>query len=203
MSRSRSAATTTWSSSPTAWRAVNFYGIKVNNRTYDCAELGPMRRRDSGVIVERGLWEVHRDPYEVSYVGVRNHRGDGGWVRATWKYLNRAPVPFGDLAWDHVSHQLPKATEEELAQAVADLLTRANVGPDQPSAKKPRKAKAEKTDRRVAARTKATPTAAPAPQAPATQHDPASEEPEGDEETLAEVIPLGLFDPLEDPWKRL
>jgi hypothetical protein len=188
---------------PAAWRAVNSYGIKVNNRTYDSPELGPMRRRDSGVTAKRGLWEVHRDPYDVSYVWVRDHRTGGGWIRATWKYLNRAPVPFGDLAWDHVSHQLPKATEEELAQAVADLLTRAHAGPDQPPATKPRKAKADKADRRVAARTKATTTATPAPPAPAAQHEAAPEEPEEDEDTLAEVIPLGLFDPLEDPWKRL
>ncbi|MFB7668355.1 Mu transposase C-terminal domain-containing protein [Kitasatospora sp. NPDC056138] len=188
---------------PAAWRAVNSYGIKINNRTYDSPELGPMRRRDSGVTAKRGLWEVHRDPYDVSYVWVRDHRGASGWVRATWKHLNRAPVPFGDLAWDHVSHQLPRATEEELAQAVADLLTRAHAGPDQPPSKKPRRGKADKADRRVAARTKATTMAAPAPPAAATQHEPAPEDLVEGEDTLAEVIPLGLFDPLEDPWKRL
>ncbi|MFJ5104935.1 Mu transposase C-terminal domain-containing protein [Streptomyces sp. NPDC088554] len=187
---------------PAAWRAVNSYGIKVNNRTYDSPELGPMRRRDSGVTAKRGLWEVHRDPYDASYVWVRDHRAGGGWVKATWKHLNRAPVPFGDLAWDHVSHQLPKATEEELAQAVADLLARAHAGPARPPEKKPRKAKADKADRRVAARTKAATAATPAPLLE-PQHEAAPEEPEEDEDTLAEVIPLGLFDPLEDPWKRL
>ncbi|WP_443050839.1 hypothetical protein [Streptomyces sp. H27-D2] len=54
-----------------------------------------MRRQVSGVVAKRGLWEVHRDPYDVSRVWVRNHRGNGEWVQATWKYLNRAPVPFG------------------------------------------------------------------------------------------------------------
>ncbi|TLQ47141.1 Mu transposase C-terminal domain-containing protein [Streptomyces marianii] len=185
---------------PAAWRAVNSYGIRINNRTYDAPELGPMRRRDSGVTAKRGLWEVHRDPYDVSRVWVRNHRGEGEWVQATWKYLNRAPVPFGDLAWDHVSHQLPKATEEELAAAVSALLTRAHAGPDQPAAKK-RKAKPSKADRRVAARTKATaPAAAKPPPRPETQ--PLPEPPVEDEETMAEVIPLGIFDPLEDPWRR-
>lgn len=188
---------------PAAWRAVNSYGIRINNRTYDSPELGPMRRGDSGVTAQRGLWEVHRDPYDVSYVWVRDHRGGGGWVRATWKYLNRAPAPFGDLAWDHVSHQLPKATEEELTQAVADLLTRAHAGPDRPAAKKPRNAKVVKADSRVAARTKATPATTPAQLDTAPQHEPAPEDPAEDEDTLAEVIPLGLFDPLEDPWKRL
>ncbi len=52
-----------------------------------------MRRRDSGITAKRGLWEVHRDPYDVSRVWVRNHRGDGEWIQATWKYLNRTPVP--------------------------------------------------------------------------------------------------------------
>ncbi|WP_018571182.1 Mu transposase C-terminal domain-containing protein [Streptomyces sp. PsTaAH-124] len=188
---------------PAAWRAVNSYGIRINNRTYDAPELGPMRRRDSGITAKRGLWEVHRDPYDVSRVWVRNHRGGGEWVQATWKYLNRAPVPFGDLAWDHVSHQLPKATEEELAEAVAALLTRAHAGPARPTAKKNRKAATAKKDRRVAARTKATtPTAATTPPPPSTQNEPAPHEPAEDDETMAEVIPLGLFDPLEDPWKR-
>ncbi|WP_030948241.1 Mu transposase C-terminal domain-containing protein [Streptomyces sp. NRRL S-646] len=188
---------------PAAWRAVNSYGIRINNRTYDAPELGPMRRRDSGITAKRGLWEVHRDPYDVSRVWVRNHRGDGEWVQATWKYLNRAPVPFGDLAWDHVSHQLPKATEEELAEAVAALLTRAHAGPTRPTAKKSRKVATAKKDRRVAARTKATtPTAATTPPPTSTQDEPALHEPAEDEETMAEVIPLGLFDPLEDPWKR-
>ncbi|AEN08715.1 MULTISPECIES: Mu transposase C-terminal domain-containing protein [unclassified Streptomyces] len=188
---------------PAAWRAVNSYGIRINNRTYDAPELGPMRRRDSGITAKRGLWEVHRDPYDVSRVWVRNHRGSGEWVQATWKYLNRAPVPFGDLAWDHVSHQLPKATEEELAEAVAALLTRAHAGPDRPTAKKSRKAATAKKDRRVAARTKATtPTAAATPPPPSTQNELAPHESAEGDETMAEVIPLGLFDPLEDPWKR-
>ncbi|GAA2126820.1 DDE-type integrase/transposase/recombinase [Kitasatospora saccharophila] len=186
---------------PAAWRAVNSYGVRINNRTYDSPELGPMRLRDSGVTAKRGLWEVHRDPYDASRVWVRDHRGDGGWVQATWKYLNRAPVPFGDLAWDHVSHQLPKATEEELAQAVADLLTRAHAGPNRSAAsKKDRKPGPAKAERRVAARTKAAPPTIPSP----AVEVPRQLEPEapGDDGDLAEVIPLGLFNPLEDPWRR-
>ena len=187
---------------PAEWRVVNDYGIRIKNRIYDSVELDDrgMRRRDSGVAAKRGLWEIHRDPYDASRIWVRDHRGDGSWVQATWKHLNRVPVPFGDLAWDHVSHQMPKATEQEIADAVAALLTRAHAGPEA--------GKATKRDRRVAARTKATspttptppPVTAPAPQqaAPpqAAVDDPAQEE------TLAKVIPLGLFDPLEDPWRR-
>ncbi|MER6530263.1 Mu transposase C-terminal domain-containing protein [Streptomyces sp. NPDC001508] len=191
---------------PAAWRAVNAYGIRINNRTYDAPELGPMRRRHSGVAAKRGLWEVHRDPYDVSRVWVRNHRGDGEWVQATWKYLNRAPIPFGDLAWDHVSHQLPKATEEELAEAVAALLTRAHGGPVQAvEGKKAKRSKPSKRDRQVTARTRATAPAAltpPPDPSPVTADELAEEEQPEDEEPMADVIPLGLFDPREDPWRR-
>lgn len=179
---------------PAEWRVVNDYGIRIKNRTYDSTELGPMRRQDSGVRAKRGLWEVHRDPYDVSRIWVRNHRGDGEWVPATWKYLNRVPVPFGDLAWDHISHQLPRATEAEIADAVAALLTRAHAGPQTEQGSKP-----SKRDRRVAARTKAAGRVTPDAPELETPREDLSDEPE---ETLAEVIPLGLFDPLEDPWKR-
>jgi hypothetical protein len=86
---------------------------------------------------------------------------------------------------------------------VAALLTRAHAGPARPAAKKSRKAATAKKDRRVAACTKATtPTPATTPPPTNTQDEPAPHEPAVDEETMAEVIPLGLFDPLEDPWKR-
>ena len=68
-----------------------------------------------------------------------------------WKHLDRAPVPFGELAWDHAPRSLGRdATEEQIAGAVAALLRRANRGPDDQE-----KPKMSKRDRRVAARTKA------------------------------------------------
>lgn len=188
---------------PADWRVVNDYGIRIKNRTYDSDDLGPMRRQHSGVTAKRGLWEIHRDPYDVSRIWVRNHRGGDEWVQATWKHLHRAPVPFGDLAWDHVSHQLPKATELEIADAVAVLLTRSHAGPEPGE----RSAKPTRRDRRVAARTKAAGPSTPLPPAasgPPTLLPEPAETPEdsAENETLAEVIPLGLFDPLEDPWRR-
>ncbi|MFG3361871.1 Mu transposase C-terminal domain-containing protein [Streptomyces griseofuscus] len=178
---------------PAEWRAVNEYGIRIKNRTYDSPELGRMRRQASGIMAKRGLWEVHHDPYDVSRIWVRDHRGDNSWVQATWKHLDRVPVPFGNLAWDHVSGKLPRATETEIADAVAALLTRAHAGPEPKQGSKP-----GKRDRRVVARTKAAGPLTPAA-VPSTQAEPEQEE---SEDSLAEVIPLGLFDPLEDPWKR-
>ena len=133
---------------PASWRAVNAYGIKLARRSYDSEQLNPLRLQPSGVREKKNLHEVRHDPYDVSRIHVR---GPDGWITVFWKHLHRAPVPFGELAWDHARRSLGKgATEEQIADAVAALLRRANAGPD-----KQEKPKMSKRDRRVAARTKA------------------------------------------------
>ena len=60
-------------------------------------------------------------------------RGPGGWITCYWRHLDRVPVPFGELAWDHARRQLAAdghaATEQQIADAVAALLRRAYQGP--------------------------------------------------------------------------
>ncbi|OEV06080.1 integrase [Streptomyces oceani] len=181
---------------PSTWRAVNDYGIRIKRRTYDAPGL--IRRQHSGVVEKKGLWEVHHDPHDISRIWVRNHHGEGEWIEAAWKHLCHTPVPFGELAWDHAAQGLPKGTEAEIAEAAAALLTRAHAGPAQAGAGKPKKR--TRRERQVAARTKATPPI-PTP-APVTEPNPAPEAVAEEEAPLAKVIPLGLFDPLADPWKR-
>ena len=77
-----------------------------------------------------------------------------------WKHLRRVPVPFGELAWDHVRASLPKATEEELADAVAALLDRAHTGPDTGQS------------HALAQPPSATGVSLPAPEPPARRHHP-------------------------------
>ena len=208
---------------PAVWRAVNAYGVKISHRTYDAAELNPIRQQLSGV--RDGRWEVHRDPYDVSKVFVR---GPGGWITCLWKYLDRVPAPFGELAWDHVSGQLAgqgrgDASELERAEAVDELLRRAYHGPpaqdpqteqgpaDGVTARpRPRGTRPAARDRRVAARTRATsardtagtdrPAAGPAAAAPAGEAAPCT--PPQDDQPVAKVIPLGIFDPFEEARKR-
>jgi hypothetical protein len=180
---------------PARWQAINAYGIRIKYRTYDDEALNPLRRQPSGVKEKKDLWEIHHDPYDVSRIWVRNHR-DGRWITAFWKHLHRVPTPFGELAWDHARQAMPKATEEELADAVAALLRRANQGPDTTGEPKP-----SKRDRRVAARTRATsPPVADTPPMPATEYDQPN--PPADHEPLAKVIPLGIFDPFAEAQKR-
>ena len=196
---------------PAIWRAVNAYGIKISHRTYDAAELNPIRQQKSGVAARKGLWEVRHDPYDVSRVFVR---GPGGWITCPWKYLGKVPFPFGELAWDHVSGRLAgqgrgDATELERAQAVDDLLRRAYHGPpDDPgtgAAGAPRARRPSARDRRVAARTRAATAAAsrvPAGPVPDTTGD-APETPQQDSgEPVAKVIPLGIFNAHEEAKKR-
>ena len=180
---------------PVRWQAINSYGIKINHRVYDSAELNPWRRQPSGVSAKKNLWEVHHDPYDVAQIWVRNHR-QGGWITATWKHLNSVPAPFGELAWDHARQQLAaqgrQATEAEIAQAVSALLQRADRGPapDGEPTNKP-----SKREQRVAARTKATAAPSwPRPEPPAPAHENVDNVEDADTEPLAEVVPLRVFD---------
>jgi hypothetical protein len=135
---------------PAEWRAVNAYGIKIRRRTYDSEELNPLRHQPSGVREKKNLHEVRHDPYDVSRVHVR---GPDGWITCGWRHLHRAPMPFGELAWDHARRNLERqgrtVTEAEIADAVSGLLARAGQGPE------PGTGPAGKRGRRVAARTRA------------------------------------------------
>jgi hypothetical protein len=207
---------------PAIWRAINAYGIKISHRTYDAPELNPVRHQKSGVTARKGLWEIHHDPYDVSRVFVR---GPDGWITCPWKYLDKVPVPFGELAWDHVSGELAtqgqgNPTELDRTQAVDDLLRRAYHGPpDEPAADAADTARSRRQlsarDRRVAARTRVTtasrrggssdlPAGAPVADAVLAGAGDASPAPEhDDDEPVATVIPLGIFDPFEEakkPW---
>lgn len=195
---------------PAVWRAVNAYGIKLNRRSYDSEELNSLRLQPSGIQEKKDLWEIRHDPYDVSRIHVR---GPAGWITVFWKHLDRAPVPFGELAWDHARRTLAAqgqpATEEEIADAVAALLRRAHQGP-QPDSKTPASRPSLK-DRRVAARTRA---AQPARYPPAPLQPAAPQRAAGDlgagggdgstgHERLATVIPMPIFDPFAEadkPW---
>lgn len=197
---------------PAIWRAVNAYGIKISHRTYDAAELNPMRQQKSGVAARKGLWEVRHDPYDVSRVFVR---GPGGWITCPWKYLGKVPFPFGELAWDHVSGRLAgqgrgDATELERAQAVDDLLRRTYHGPpDDPGTGAASTAtpqlRPSARDRRVAARTRAATAAgngAPAGPVPARTEDAPETLGQDSSKPVAKVIPLGIFNAHEEAKKR-
>ncbi|MCO6004032.1 Mu transposase C-terminal domain-containing protein [Actinoallomurus purpureus] len=177
---------------PVKRRAINAWGVKIDHRVYDSEDFNGYRGQSSGVQAHQGRWEVHYDPYDVSRIWVRNHH-DGGWLVGTWRHLRTAPVPFGDHAWDRARQLLAHrgtdpATEAEIAQAVNDLLDRAERGPT----------RMDKRDQRVAARTRATaePTW-PRPEPPddlTAPAEPVEAIDDADDEPGAQVIPLGVYD---------
>jgi hypothetical protein len=187
---------------PASWRAINAYGVKIGHRSYDSESLNPLRRQPSGVADKKNLWEVHRDPYDVSRIWVRNHL-DGGWITLFWKHLHSTPTPFGELAWNHALAGLrahgTDPTEVEIAQAAADLLDRAHRGPT-PQARRPiSEQKMSSRDRRVAARTRAAGPALPAELRPEVPDAAADHSGDLDEEAPADnVVPLGIFDAREE-----
>jgi hypothetical protein len=180
---------------PRCRRTINSYGIRLGHRTYDSAELTPFRRQPSGTGTDGKGWEVHYDPYDISRIWVRNHR-EGGWITAIWRHLRTAPIPMGELAWDHARRVLAErgadpVTEEEIAQAAVALLDRAADGP-QDTAGKP--SGRRRKDRKVAARTRSTSAPSwprPAPADPVEESSPETKE---SEDALADVVPLGIFD---------
>jgi putative transposase len=183
---------------PATWRAINHYGVKIRYRTYDDEALNPLRRQPSGVADKRNLWEVHYDPYDVSRIWVRDHLDGTGWITLLWRHLSSAPMPFGELAWDHelarMRAQGDNPTEAEIAGAVSALLGRAHRGPgDGGSAV----GKPSKRDRRVAARTRAAGSALPdqVPASPACPNELAGTEPHDDGGVaVGDVVPLEIFD---------
>jgi putative transposase len=201
------------------WRAVNAYGVKIRHRKYQSAALRRYSREPSGVKARKDLWEVHCDPYDVSRIWVRNHR-EGGWIEARWTHLNAGPVPFGDLAWEHAQRMLArrgidKPAEDEIARAARDLLTRAGSGPGDPAGD------LTLQDQRAAALTRATtgegataawaglrpqegPPPARAMASPVSGHDRdgGGEDAGEEDQDLAKVIPLGVFDAAEEARRR-
>jgi putative transposase len=193
-------------------RAINSYGVKINHRIYDAEELNPYRGQPSGAVGMKDLWEVHHDPYDVTRVWVRNHhQPDTGWITLWWRQLASAPVPFGEDAWTHArkviaerGHTSP--SEDEIARLVDDLLRRASGDvADSPTGSGKRNRPTSR-DRRVAAKTAAN-NGAPTPLPSALPPDDAESDPEESEasdaaesveEPLAEVIPLGVYDPHEE-----
>jgi putative transposase len=179
---------------PTQLRVINSYGIKIDHRIYDCDELNPYRGQPSGVKELGDRWAVHYDPYDVTRVWVRNHH-DGGWITAYWRQLHSSPQPFGDAAWQYARRVVAERgtetpNEKTIKAVVDDLLDRA--APPAPARPRKKTAKA----RRVAARTAATTTAATSPDAPSSHTAAAASYSETEpEESIADVIPLPVFNP--------
>jgi hypothetical protein len=127
----------------------------------------------------------------LSQVWVRDHHA-GGWITVPWTRRAAAAVPFADFTW-RAARELASSRgqadhdEDAVARALADLLRRAQQGPQ---------------TRRVAARTSV---AAATSLLPIQAPPPLDAEPDdhpGDQPAAAEpppsagIVPFGMLDPL-------
>lgn len=169
---------------------IDSYGIKIDHRVYGCDELNPYRGQPSGVkeLVGGALRPLRCDP------GLGPQPHDGGWITATGVKLHGSPQPFGHAAWQYARRVVAErgtetASEDTIKAAVDDLLNRAAP----PAPAKPRKKTAKA--RRVAALTAATTTTATSPDdRPSPDTAQASYFKAEPEESVADVIPLPVFD---------
>jgi transposase InsO family protein len=171
---------------PVTWRAVNDYGIQIDYRTYDCAELGACRRRSSAAAARNGRWEVHYDPYDLSRVWLRDPDREG-WITVPWTQLPMVSAPFADFTWRHAREILAARGQDStdqtaVARVLDSLLARAGNGPSG----------------RVAGRTAAAVSVARLPGLPGTAPDAGDGQGDGEPEPEddAPVEPFGVFDPL-------
>lgn len=173
---------------PVTWRAVNDYGIQIDYRTYDCAELGPYRRRSSPAATRNGRWEVHYDPYDLSRIWMRDPEREN-WIMVPWTQLPMVAAPFADFTWRYARQILAARSQDDtdqtaIARILADLLHRAGNGPAS-------KVIARTAAATVAGRLAGLPGTEPGA---ATDCDGSGEDaPEPDD---AQIEPFGVFDPL-------
>ena len=119
---------------PATWRTINDYGVRIDRRTYDAKALNPLRCQHSGVNAQNGKWKVRFDPYDLSQIWIRDHRGeDGGFIRAVWTRLPMVLAPFAHFTWRR-ARELTTSTgepvdETAIARTLDDLLGRAGAGP--------------------------------------------------------------------------
>lgn len=182
---------------PVAWRRIGADGIRLGHLTYDGDVLNPLRGQPSGVAAKSGRWELHYDPYDLTRIWLRIE--DGGWATVPWIHARHGATPFADFTLRHVRRLLADrgddASEEAVARALDELLTRAQAGPTPAPA-----------SRRVTARTRAAaanplrPADTPAKDADAATATAFLSEPDdsADAEMEADaggvVIPFGVFD---------
>ncbi|WP_433523821.1 Mu transposase C-terminal domain-containing protein [Nocardia pseudovaccinii] len=192
---------------PADWRAIGDGGIQIDYRTYNSPELRPWARQSSGVASRGGRWEVHYDPYDVSRIWVRNHRGKG-WFTVPWTHQGVVGQPFADFTWRAArkiaaDRGVDDANEMAVAVILAALLRRAEAGPHATRALARTVSTRAMTNHLPAELTASIgdwPADPPPPPlaVPAATDTTGGSVEESVEVAADEVVPFGMFDPFDD-----
>lgn len=113
---------------PVKWRTLQAYGITIDHRTYDSADLRELRRTKSTYPGRNGKWPIHVDPYNVQTVWIPI--GDQ-WLPLEWAH-GTATGPMSADVWAVTRRSgffaERKALEADIAERSRDLLVRAGAG---------------------------------------------------------------------------
>jgi transposase InsO family protein len=131
---------------PVRWQPITDAGIRFGYRTYDDPCLNGHRGQHSGVASQKGLWEVHYNPYDPARIWVRL---PNGFVEVAWIHATSVSLPFTHHVWEHICKVVERTGsreehEAELVLALDAFLKRAA-----------RKEKLSATERRVVAKSRA------------------------------------------------
>ncbi|WP_327707073.1 transposase [Streptomyces decoyicus] len=112
---------------PVRWQPITDAGIRFDYRTYDGTCLNGHRGQDSGVRAQKGLWEVHYNPYDPVRIWVRLPEG---FREVAWIHATSVALPFTHHVWEHICKVVERAGsreehEAELALALDAFLRRA------------------------------------------------------------------------------
>ncbi|MFD5652953.1 hypothetical protein [Streptomyces sp. NPDC127039] len=112
---------------PVRWQPITDAGIRFDYRTYDGSCLNGHRGQDSGVRAQKGLWEVHYNPYDPVRIWVRLPEG---FREVAWIHTTSVALPFTHHVWEHICKVVGRTGsreehEAELALALDAFLRRA------------------------------------------------------------------------------
>ncbi|MFJ2607957.1 transposase [Streptomyces sp. NPDC087425] len=112
---------------PVRWQPITDAGIRFDYRTYDDPCLNGHRGQGSGVASQKGLWEVHHNPYDPTRIWVRLPEG---FREVPWIHATSVSLPFTHHVWEHIRKVIERTGsreehEGELALALDQFLKRA------------------------------------------------------------------------------
>ncbi|WCL83154.1 transposase [Streptomyces sp. JCM 35825] len=139
---------------PVRWQPITDAGIRFDYRTYDGNCLNGHRGQHSEVLAQKGLWEVHYNPYDPVRIWVRLPEG---FREVAWIHTTSVALPFTHHVWEHICKVVERTGsreehEAELALALDAFLRRA-AGKEELST----------VERRVMAKSRASETTVPVP----------------------------------------
>ncbi|MEF3113879.1 Mu transposase C-terminal domain-containing protein [Streptomyces chrestomyceticus] len=109
-------------------------GVKINNRTYNSAQLQDYKDRHTGLAGQGMRWQIRYNPYAPRYAWLYDHREDD-WVQAEFIHQRLIADAWTQWTWEAATLSVIEdgGTEEDqrrIARAVSELREKARHGPE-------------------------------------------------------------------------